>query len=91
MERIDGALLMSHEYATRALVELMQIGKTPSGANPILHDAPEAFNGIEMVSAPRWQEMQPKLLVPVCQCRRKLCARWIPLRSATMTTSFPVW
>ena len=52
MERIDGALLMSHEYATRALVELMQIGKTASGANPILHDAPEAFNGIEMVSAP---------------------------------------
>jgi hypothetical protein len=72
MERIDGALLMSHEYATRALVELMQIGKTPSGANPILHDAPEAFNGIEMVSAPRWQEMQPKLLGPVGQCRRKL-------------------
>jgi hypothetical protein len=35
MERIDGALLISHEYATRALVELMQIGKTPSGANPI--------------------------------------------------------
>jgi len=34
MERIDGALLMSHEYATRALVELMQIGQTPPGANP---------------------------------------------------------
>ena len=72
MKRIYGALLMRHEHATRALVELMQIGKTPSSANPIFHDAPEAFNGIEMVSAPSWQEMQPKLLVPVGQRRRKL-------------------
>ena len=72
MKRIYGALLMRHEHATRALVELMQIGKTPSSANPIFHDAPEAFNGIEMVSAPSWQELQPKLLVPVGQRRRKL-------------------
>src|SRR5262245_18645651 len=71
MEGIYGALLMSHEHATRALVELRQIGKTPAGAHPILHDAPEAFNGIEMVSAPSWQEMQPKLLVPVGQRRRE--------------------
>ena len=63
---------MSHEHSTRALVELMQIGKTPSGANPILHHAPEAFDGIEVVSAMSRQEMQPKLLMPVCQRRREL-------------------
>ena len=72
MKLIDGSLVMRHENSACALVELMQIGKTPSGADPVLQHAPEAFNGVEMVSAPRWQEMQPKLLVPVCQCRRKL-------------------
>lgn len=30
---IDWSCLMFHEYSTRALVELMQIGKTPSGAD----------------------------------------------------------
>jgi hypothetical protein len=42
---------MSHEHSTRALVELRQIGKTPSGANPILQHAPEAFDGIEVVAS----------------------------------------
>jgi hypothetical protein len=37
---------MRHEHAPRALVELMQIGKTPSGADPVLQDAPEAFDVI---------------------------------------------
>jgi hypothetical protein len=44
VKRIYWSLLMSHEYSTRALVELMQIGKTPSGADPVLQHAPEAFN-----------------------------------------------
>src|SRR5262249_864083 len=60
------------EYATCALIELMQIGKTPSSADPVLHHAPEAFNRIELVSAMRRQEIQPKLLVPVCQRRHEL-------------------
>ena len=83
--------LMFHEDATRAVVELMQIGKTPSGADPILQHAPEAFNRIEVMTTVGRQEMQPKLLVPVGQRRRELFARWMPLRSATMTTSLPVW
>src|SRR5919201_5814403 len=72
VKRIDGSRLMLREHATCALIELMQIGKTPSSADPVLHHTPEAFNRIEVVSAMRRQEMQPKLLVPVCQRRREL-------------------
>src|SRR5438445_9621737 len=67
---IDWSCLMLREYSTRALIELMQIGKTPSGPDPVLHHAPEAFNRIEVVATMRRQEMQPKLLVPVGQRRR---------------------
>ena len=49
---IDGAFLMRHEYAACALVELMQIGKAPSSADPVLQHAPEAFDGIQVVAAP---------------------------------------
>jgi hypothetical protein len=72
MKRIDGSLVMGHEHVARALIELMQIGKTPSGADLVLHHAPEAFNGIEVMPALRWQDMPPKLLVPVGQRRREL-------------------
>ncbi len=72
MKLIYGSLLMSHEYAARALVELMQVGKTPAGTDPVFHHAPEAFNRIEVVAAPGRQEMQAKLLVPVSQCRGEL-------------------
>jgi hypothetical protein len=41
---------MLREHATRALRELMQIEKTPSGAGPVLQHPPEAFKRIEMVS-----------------------------------------
>ena len=44
MEFINRSLLMGHEYVSRALVELMQIRKTPSGADRALHGAPEAFD-----------------------------------------------
>jgi hypothetical protein len=37
---------MGHEHVSRALVELRQIRKTPSGADRVLHDAPEAFDVI---------------------------------------------
>jgi len=63
---------MRHEHSARSVVEVMQIGKTPSGADDVLHHAPEAFNGIEVVAATSWQAMQPTLLVPVCQRRREL-------------------
>jgi hypothetical protein len=55
---------MRHEHASRVLVKLLQIGKTPSGADPLLQHAPEAFHGIEVVSAAGWQALQPKLLLP---------------------------
>ena len=63
---------MIREDATCALVELMQIGKTPSSTDPILQHAPKAFNRIEVMPTVGRQEMQPKLLVPVCQRRREL-------------------
>jgi hypothetical protein len=69
---IDGSRLMIREYATRALIELMQIGQTPPGTDPVLHHTPEAFNRIEVVTTMRRQEIQPKLLVPVGERRRKL-------------------
>jgi len=50
VEFINGSLLMRHEHLPCALVELMQIGKTPSGADRILHHAPEAFNGVEVMA-----------------------------------------
>lgn len=72
MKRINGSLVMGHEDVTGALVELMQIGQTPSGADPVLHHPPKTFHGIEVMAAPGWQEMQPKLFVPVGQRRRQL-------------------
>ena len=63
---------MFHEDSTRAVVELMQIGKTPSGAHPILQHAPEAFKRIEVMTTGGRQEMPPKLLVPVGERRREL-------------------
>ena len=63
---------MGHEHVSCALVELMQSRKTPSGTDRVLHHAPEAFDRIEVMPTPSWQEMQPKLLVPVGQRRREL-------------------
>jgi hypothetical protein len=66
------SLVLPHEHSACALVELMQIGKTPSSANPVLHHPPEAFNGMQVVTTVGWQHMQPKLFVPVSQRRREL-------------------
>ena len=66
---------MRHEHVTRSLVEMMQIGKTAAGPDPVLHHAPKPLNGIEVVSTPRRQEMQPKPRMPVGQRQRELvCA-----------------
>jgi hypothetical protein len=62
---------MRHEHAPHALVELMQIGKTPSGADAVLQDAPKAFHGIEVMSTTGRQDMQPQLLAPMGQRRRQ--------------------
>src|SRR5262245_14041951 len=49
MKLIDRVFLMRHEYLTGALVELLEIGQAASSADGVLHHAPEAFNGIEVV------------------------------------------
>ena len=49
MKCINRSLLMGHEHVSRALVELMQIRQTPSGADRVLHDVPEAFDRIEVM------------------------------------------
>jgi hypothetical protein len=74
VECIYWLLLMPHEHPARALVELMEIGKTPSGPDPVLQHAPETFDQVKVVTTPSWQEIQPKLLVPVSEGRRE-CGR----------------
>jgi len=71
VKRIDGSLVMVQQHAAHALLELLEVGKTPSGPNPGLHHAPETFDGMQMVSTSRWQKMQTKLLVPVRKRRRE--------------------
>jgi hypothetical protein len=71
MKGIDGSLLMRHEHLTRAVVKLLQMRKIPPGPDLVLHDTPEAFDGIEVVAAVGWQDMQPKPILPVGQCRRQ--------------------
>ena len=50
MKLIDGAFVMRHEHLAGALVELLQIGKPPSGADRILHHPPETFHGVEVMT-----------------------------------------
>ena len=48
MKRINGSLLMRHEYLACALVEQMEIGKTSSGPDGVFHHPPETFDGVEV-------------------------------------------
>jgi hypothetical protein len=48
----DGLLLVRQEHTSCTLIELMQISKTSSSPNRILHDAPEALDGIEIMARP---------------------------------------
>src|SRR4029453_18241435 len=50
-ELIDGPFLMRHKHLPCALVELLQIAQTPSGADGVLHHPPEAFDGVEVMAA----------------------------------------
>jgi hypothetical protein len=67
VEFINRSLLMRHEHSARAVVELMQIGKTPSGADPVLQHAPEAFNGVEVMATMGRQEMEAQLALIVVE------------------------
>ena len=46
MKRIDGVLVMIHQHAAHALIELLKVGKTPSGPDSVFHHAPETFDVI---------------------------------------------
>jgi hypothetical protein len=50
----------------------VEISKSPSSVDGLLHDAPETFNGVEVVPAVGGQQMQSKLSVPVLQCGSQL-------------------
>jgi hypothetical protein len=63
---------MGHEHVSRALVELMQIRKTPSGTDRVLHHAPEAFDRVEVVPTMGREEMEAKLAVVVVEGRVEL-------------------
>jgi len=47
---IDGSLLMCHKHLACALGEQMEVGKTSSGPDRVLHHAPEAFDGVQVVA-----------------------------------------
>ena len=63
---------MRHEHPTGALVELREITKTSTRADGVLHHAPEAFNGVEVMPTMGRQAMEAKLAVVVVECRVKL-------------------
>ena len=63
---------MGHEYLAGAVVELMQSRKTSPGADRVLHDAPEAFNGIEVMATMGREEMEAKRAVVVLKGRVEL-------------------
>ena len=50
MKRRNWSLVMRHEYLAGALVEQMEIGKTPSSTHGILHHAPKAFDRVEVMA-----------------------------------------
>jgi hypothetical protein len=64
--------VMRPEYLACALVELMEIGKTSSGADRVLHDPPETFDGIEVVPTMSREEMEAQLAVVVLKGRVEL-------------------
>ena len=58
---------MGHAHLARAVVELLQIRKTPSGAHRVLHGAPEAFDGIEVMATMGREAMAAKLALIVVE------------------------
>jgi hypothetical protein len=70
-EGIDGLLVMRHEHATHAPGELLEIRKTAPSPDLVLQDTPEAFHGIEMVTAAGGQELQPQAPLPMGERRGK--------------------
>src|SRR5262245_1457823 len=58
---------MCHQHPACPVVELLQIGKTPSRSNAVLHHAPEAFDGVEVVPTMGGEEMEAQLALVVVE------------------------
>ena len=69
---------MCHKHLACALVEPMEIGKTSSGPDRILHHAPEAFDGVQVVATMGRQAMEAKLAVVVVEGRVELVRPMTP-------------
>src|SRR5215217_6930239 len=50
----------------------MEVGKTSSSPYRVLHDTPEAFDGIEVMATMGREEMEAKLATVVVECRVEL-------------------
>jgi hypothetical protein len=50
VKRIDGALLMGHKHLAGARIELKELGKTSACTHRILQHAPEACDGVAVMS-----------------------------------------
>jgi hypothetical protein len=70
-EGIDGLLLMRHEHATHAPGKLLEIRTTAPSPALVLPYTPEAFQGIEMVTASGGQELPPQASLPRGERRRQ--------------------
>jgi hypothetical protein len=78
MKRIDGSLVMRHEYVAGAPVELMQIRQTASSADSVLPHPPEPFTGIEVVPTMGREEMAAQRVVVVLKGRVELVGAMDP-------------
>jgi hypothetical protein len=89
VQRIDGPLVMVSQHTAHALLELLEVRKTPPGPNPVLHHAPKTFDRIEMVFTARWQKMQTTLPVPVRKRRGELVRPMDPTAIDCHNDRFP--
>jgi hypothetical protein len=69
VERINRSLLMRPEHLACALIEQMEIGQTPAGADGVLPHPPEAFHGVEVVATMGGEAMEAQRAVLVLQGR----------------------
>jgi hypothetical protein len=91
VKRRDRSLLMRHEHAARALVKLCRSGKHRPA--PIRSFLTRQKPSMGFRWGPHRAGSQDKRNCS-CQCvsvDASWCARWMPLRSTTITTSVPVW
>src|SRR4029450_5863551 len=71
MKRINRSLLMGHEHVACALRERSHIRQTPSGAERVFHDAPEACAGMEVRPTRGREAMEAPLALRVIASRAK--------------------